>query len=109
MNRREDLAARLSTPTFREANREADRESEEEVPAPAVRPTARVKRVRRTLDLSPAQHHELKTWANEQAFVLGVAEIPGQHVLGEIVALFLTDVRTQKIVAERLRKRYEEE
>lgn len=106
MNRRDDLAARLSGPAFREAGKEA---AGKETPEPATRPSARVKRVRRTLDLSPAQHHELKTWATEMAFVFGVAEVPGQHVLEEMVGLFLTDVRMQDMVAARLRKRYEEE
>jgi hypothetical protein len=96
-SKREDLAARLSAPSFQPPER----------PAPATRPTARTKPIRRTLDLAVARHHALNTWCDEESVQLGVPRVPGQYVLDELVGLLLTDVRTQQMIREALRKRFE--
>lgn len=79
-----------------------------ETPPPATRPTARTKRVRRTVDLSVPRHHWLTQWCDEQALAIGVARVPSQAVLEELVGLLATDVRTQDMVRERLREKYDE-
>jgi hypothetical protein len=60
-------------------------------PAPAVRSTARTKRVRRTVDLAPARHHALTRWCEDVAMELGVARVSGQDVISALVGRLLTD------------------
>lgn len=95
------LAARLAAPRFSPPG--------EEPPEPRPEPTTRTKRIRRSLDLQVARHHALNTWCEEQAVALGVPRVPGQYVLDELVGLLLTDVRTQRMVTEALRRKFEEE
>lgn len=102
------LAAQLAAPRFSAPGDEAP-ENPGGNPRPATRPTARTKDVRRTVDLPPTRHHALAEWCEGQAVGLGVARVPGQYVLAELVHLLLSDTRTQKMVAEALRKRFEEE
>lgn len=81
----------------------------ESKPAPDTQPRARTKLVRRTVDLPVARHHALTSWCEEQAVSLGVARVPGQYVMDELVHLLLTDERTAKMIREALRKRFDEE
>lgn len=98
---RDRLAARL------EFTQPGEKRPDEPAPPPTTRPVARTKRVRRTVDLSVQRHHALKTWCDEQALAFGLADVPGQHVLDELVGLLLSDMRTREMVIEGLRKRYE--
>lgn len=75
---------------------------------PTARPIARTKRVRRTVDLLVPRHHWLTRWCDEQALAIGVARVPSQAVLEELVGLLATDVRTQDMVRQRLREKYDE-
>jgi len=61
------------------------REHRHGVVAPLTRP------VRRSVDLTPAQHAELVDWCVETARVLGKARISGQEVFRALVARLLTD------------------
>jgi hypothetical protein len=58
-----------------------------EAPCRAVRD----KDVRRTVDLSPAQHRQLDVWQREAADNLGYARVTGQEVLSALVDLLLDD------------------
>ena len=51
----------------------------------------REKDVRRTVDLSPAQHRRLDVWQREAADQLGYARVTGQEVLSALVDLLLDD------------------
>jgi hypothetical protein len=77
-------------------------------PEPEVRPTARKDPYRRTVDLLPARHHALNERQQELAVALGVARVPGQYVLEELVTLYLTDETTARKLAARLRARFDE-
>jgi hypothetical protein len=79
-----------------------------ERPEPAVRPTARTRPFRRTLDLLPARHHDLHRRQQELAVQLGQPHVSGQYLLEELVALYLTDEVVARRLEERLRKKYEE-
>ncbi|GAB5901783.1 hypothetical protein OKHIL_75940 [Mycolicibacterium mageritense] len=54
-------------------------------PAPADRPVIRQKSIRRTVDLTPAQHRALDVWQRETADHLGLARVTGQDVLTALV------------------------
>lgn len=60
-------------------------------PAEAPRRAIREKDVRRTVDLSPAQHRRLDVWQREAADQLGYARVTGQEVLSALVDLLLDD------------------
>ena len=60
-------------------------------PAEAPRRVVREKDVRRTVDLSPAQHRRLDVWQREAADQLGYARVTGQEVLSALVDLLLDD------------------
>lgn len=47
--------------------------------------------VRRTVDLSPAQHRALDIWQREAADRLGLARVTGQEVLAALVDQLLSD------------------
>lgn len=103
MSKGEELAKRLFSPPG-----EQPPEPRNSAPEPDVRPTARTKPVRRTVDLLPARHHRLKERQQELAVQLGVAEVPGQYVLEELVTLYLTDETTARKLAARVRARIDE-
>lgn len=58
------------------------------------RPAVREKDVRRTVDLSPAQHRRLDMWQRDAADSLGYARVTGQEVLSALVYLLLDDAET---------------
>jgi hypothetical protein len=60
-------------------------------PAEAPRRAVRERDVRRTVDLSPAQHRRLDVWQREAADQLGYARVTGQEVLSALVDLLLDD------------------
>lgn len=62
-------------------------------PAPTEVPRRAVRErdVRRTVDLSPAQHRRLDVWQREAADQLGYARVTGQEVLSALVDLLLDD------------------
>jgi|SRR6478735_8391099 hypothetical protein len=62
-----------------------------EPPTEAPRRAVRDKDVRRTVDLSPAQHRRLDVWQREAADNLGYARVTGQEVLSALVDLLLDD------------------
>lgn len=80
--------------------------AEESPPEPATRPTARIKKVRHTVDLSPTRHHDMETWCSDTAVQLGVARVPNQHVHDTLVGLLLTDKATETKILEKLREKY---
>jgi len=82
---------------------------EKKRPADEPPPAARTRLVRRTVDLPAARHHALTSWCEELAVNLGVARVPGQYVMDELVHLLLTDETTARKIREALRKRFEEE
>jgi hypothetical protein len=49
------------------------------------------RRTRRTVELTPAQHHALDIWQREMADRLGVARVTGQEVLTALVDQLLND------------------
>lgn len=57
----------------------------ETAPAAADRPVIRQKSIRRTVDLTPAQHRALDVWQRETADHLGLARVTGQEVLAALV------------------------
>jgi len=57
----------------------------EPAPVPANRPVVRQKSIRRTVDLTPAQHRALDVWQRETADNLGLARVTGQDVLAALV------------------------
>lgn len=57
----------------------------ETAPAAADRPVIRQKSIRRTVDLTPAQHRALDVWQRETADRLGLARVTGQEVLTALV------------------------
>ncbi|BBX94690.1 hypothetical protein [Mycolicibacterium boenickei] len=57
----------------------------EPAPAPVNRPVVRQKSIRRTVDLTPAQHRALDVWQRETADNLGLARVTGQDVLAALV------------------------
>lgn len=72
--------------------------------ATAPTPSA-IKPVRVTTDLPRARYRALKRVCDEYADALGVADVPGQVVREQLVALLLTDRRTyleirRKVAAE---------
>lgn len=93
------LAAKFSPPG------EAQAEKPAIPPGVATRPTARTKRVRRTVDLPVARHHALKEWCQTTAVQLGVADVSGQDVLNALVARLLTD----ETLARKIRADLEEQ
>ena len=60
-----------------------------EPPTEAPRRAVRDKDVRRTVDLSPAQHRRLDVWQRAAADNLGYARVTGQEVLSALVDLLL--------------------
>ncbi len=64
--------------------------------------TARVKRVRRTVDLAPAHHHQLTSWCEDAAVTLGAARVSGQDVISALVAQLLTDETLARKIRQRL-------
>ena len=62
-----------------------------EPPTEAPRRAVREKDVRRTVDLSPAQHRRLDVWQREAADNLGYARVTGQEVLSALVDLLLDE------------------
>ncbi|MEN4460410.1 MULTISPECIES: hypothetical protein [Mycolicibacterium] len=59
--------------------------------APADRPVIRQKSIRRTVDLTPAQHRALDVWQRETADRLGLARVTGQEVLAALVDQLLAN------------------
>jgi len=62
--------------------------------------------VRRTVDLSPAQHRALDIWQREAADRIGLARVTGQEVLAALIDQLLRDPKlsaqiTRTIQAER--------
>ncbi|GFG76376.1 hypothetical protein [Mycobacterium botniense] len=60
-------------------------------PVAIGRPRAPRANVRRTVDLSPAQHRALDLWQREAADRLGLARVTGQEVLAALVDQLLSD------------------
>ena len=60
-------------------------------PVEVPRRVVREKDVRRTVDLSPAQHRRLDVWQREAADQLGYVRVTGQEVLSALVDLLLDD------------------
>jgi hypothetical protein len=104
--KRDELAARLFSPPGEQPPEQ--RSAPLDPPEPDVRPTARKDPYRRTVDLLPARHHKLNERQQELAVQLGVARVPGQYVLEELVTLYLTDETTARKLAARVRARFEE-
>lgn len=100
-SRKDDLAAQLA------ARQTSAQFVEPRRPEPDVRPTARTKPIRRTVDLSPARHRALNERQEELATQLGVADVPGQYMLEELVALYLTDETTTRKLNKRVSERIE--
>jgi hypothetical protein len=59
--------------------------------------------VRRTVDLSPVQHHALAQWCAESAVDLERARITSQDVLASLVRLLLNDAVVAQKVLDDLR------
>lgn len=74
-------------------------------PTPETRPSARTKKVRRTVDLPVARHHALTRWCEETAVELGAARIPGQAVISALIGRLLTD----ELLARKIRGDLEKE
>lgn len=53
--------------------------------------SGRTKPVRRSVDLSPADHAKLTRWCAETADVIGTARVTGQDVIRALVARLLMD------------------
>ena len=84
---------------FRPPPAPVEEQPAEPSPAEAPRKAVREKDVRRTVDLSPAQHRRLDVWQREAADSLGYARVTGQEVLSALVDLLLDepDVSAQVI------------
>jgi len=74
---------------FRPPPAPAGEQAAAEPPTEAPRRAVRDKDVRRTVDLSPAQHRRLDVWQREAADNLGYARVTGQEVLSALVDLLL--------------------
>lgn len=61
--------------------------------------SARTKPVRRSVDLSPADHVRLTQWCAETAEVIGTARVTGQDVIRALIARLLMD----EALAQRIR------
>jgi hypothetical protein len=59
--------------------------------APAVGPTVRTKRVRRTVDLSPVDHRRLSQWCEDAADEMALARVTSQDVFVALVTELLAD------------------
>jgi len=68
----------------------------------STRRAVREKDVRRTVDLSPAQHRRLDVWQREAADQLGYARVTGQEVLSALVDLLLDDAHVTARVMDML-------
>lgn len=71
---------------------------------PSVRAAKAVrdKKVRRTVDLSPADHREFVRWCAGAAEDLGAARVTGQDVFTVLLRLMLTDTALAERVKARL-------
>lgn len=102
-----DTASALHTAMFKEAGAAPEPRGPIEDAADAAR-TARgsstVKRVRRTLDLPRARHHQAKRWQNETADELGEVEITGQDLGEALFTLLVTDETTARKVKAELKR-----
>ena len=76
---------------FRPPLAPAGEQAAAEPPTEAPRSAVRDKDVRRTVDLSPAQHRRLDVWQRDAADNLGYARVTGQEVLSALVDLLLDD------------------
>jgi len=61
--------------------------------------SARTKPVRRSVDLSPADHARLTQWCAETAEMIGTARVTGQDVIRALIARLLMD----EALAQRIR------
>jgi hypothetical protein len=89
------------------ARRFSDAHEASHVQAPAVAPTVRTRRVRRTVDLSPVDHRRLSQWCEDAAEELGLARVTSQDVFVALVTELFADeslsvaIRSRvKVVAE---------
>lgn len=76
---------------FRSQPAAADGQHTNPAPTEVPRRAVRERDVRRTVDLSPAQHRRLDVWQREAADQLGYARVTGQEVLSTLVDLLLDD------------------
>lgn len=65
----------------------------------------RVRRTRRTVDLTPAQHRALDIWQREAADRLGVARVTGQEVLSALIDQLLTNRELSAQITRAIRAR----
>lgn len=83
---------RIKQQAARIASRQVAQADTETTPAPSRgAPAPRSRPVRRTVDLSPADHDRLNEWQRETARQLGRTRITGEDVLRALVARLLTD------------------
>jgi hypothetical protein len=61
--------------------------------------------VRRTVDLSPAQHRALDIWQREAADRLGLARVTGQEVLAALIDQLLSDPKVSAQITRIIRAR----
>lgn len=79
--------------------------------APTVPVTIRPKNapkasVRRTVDLTPAQHRALDVWQREVADLMGVARVTGQEILSALVDRLLSDPKLSAQIARTIQARH---
>ncbi|BBY07970.1 hypothetical protein [Mycobacterium noviomagense] len=65
----------------------------------------RVRRTRRTVDLTPAQHRALDIWQREAADRLGVSRVTGQEVLSVLIDQLLTNRELSAQITRAIRSR----
>lgn len=80
---------------------------EADPPTVAPRPAAtpRQKNVRRTVDLSPAEHRGLDSWQRTAADRLGLARVTGQDVLCALVDQLINDDELGEQIINRIATR----
>lgn len=97
MSRSEELAAKAA----RLKQQQQDRDSRTSVPT-EVRPPAeiRVRPVRLTLDVSPADHTALARWSLDASAELGRARVAGQELMRALLRRALADPELRRLVVE---------
>jgi hypothetical protein len=67
--------------------------------------SARIRRTRRTVDLSAATHRSLDIWQREAADRLGVARVTGQEVLTALIDQLLSDPKLAAQIVQAIQDR----
>jgi len=94
MTRESDLAAKADRLRARQAA-PSDTETSE---APRAAAPVRVRPVRLTVDVSPADHAALNRWCLDAAAELGTARVAGQEIVRALLARALTDPAMRTLV-----------